>query len=637
MLLDKRLSYKPFEYQWAYDYWYKQNAAHWMRTEVDMSKDLKDWKEKLTIEEKEVVGGILKSFAQCYDEQTEILTDSGWKFFKDLSYIDKVAQIINEKELEFVNPIDIYSSKYKGKMHYFKDEIGRLDLCVTPNHRMYYRNVKKNKYFVERSYNLKWNQNKEHLISAVKKGNLTNLTNEEKIWIAYQADGQSLRYDGTKTGRIVNQIRVLKERKKEKLRDLLSKSYYKWEEVLYERNGDIYSNFKIYSDTPIPKHFDWINIENISTEWAFEFVEELKHWDCHIDCHDKIIYSNCNKEDCDIVQTIAFMTGKYVTRSVYKDTRKETYSDVHKIQIQLNKEGFVNGQSMKKSFSEIDYDGNIYCVTVPSGIIVTRRNFKISLSGNTETFVEDYWSSKVGKWFPKSEIKNMAHCFANMESIHADSYIFLNETLGLTDFDSFLNDESVMAKLDEIIEILDSNKQDIKSIAKSLVVFSVCTEGINLFSSFMILLSFKRKNKLQGVGQIVEFSCRDENLHSEAGCRLFNELIKEYPHIWTDELKGEIYTAVELAIKNEFHYINQIFGNRQLETISKDEVKNYMFYRANKKLKEIGLKEKYLVDNQLLEQTSWFEAFTKGSQRTDFFAQQETNYSKPKDDWSLLL
>lgn len=254
----------------------------------------------------------------------------------------------------------------------------------------------------------------------------------------------------------------------------------------------------------------------------------------------------------------------------------------------------------------------------------------------TETFVEDYWASKVSNWFPKSEIKNMAHSFANMESIHADSYVFLNETLGLLDFESFLNDEAVMSKLDEMIEILDSNKKDVKSIAKSLVVFSVCTEGINLFSSFMILLSFKRKNKLQGVGQIIELSCKDENLHSEAGCRLFNELIKEYPHIWTDELKGEIYTAVELAIKNEFHYINQIFGNRQLETVDKEAVKNYIFHRANKKLKEINLKEKYIVDKDLLEKVGWFDVFTTGSQRTDFFSQQETNYSKPNDDWNNI-
>lgn len=254
----------------------------------------------------------------------------------------------------------------------------------------------------------------------------------------------------------------------------------------------------------------------------------------------------------------------------------------------------------------------------------------------TETYVEDYWSNKVSKWFPKAEIKNMAHCFANMESIHADSYIFLNETLGLLDFDSFLEDEAVMNKLNSMLDVLDSDKHDVKSIAKSLVIFSVCTEGINLFSSFMILMSFKRKNKLQGVGQIVELSCKDENIHSEAGCKLFTQLVKEYPHVWNDELKGDIYAAVELALRNEFHYINQIFGNRQLESIDKEEVKNYMYYRANKKLKEIGLKEKYLVNQELLEKASWFDTFTTGSQRTDFFAQQETNYSKPQDDWNTI-
>ena len=57
-------------------------------------------------------------------------------------------------------------------------------------------------------------------------------------------------------------------------------------------------------------------------------------------------------------------------------------------------------------------------------------------------------------------------------------------------------------------------------ISKSLAIFSAFTEGVNLFSSFAILLSFKMRNKLKGVGQIVEWSIRDESMHSEAGCWL---------------------------------------------------------------------------------------------------------------------
>ena len=48
-----------------------------------------------------------------------------------------------------------------------------------------------------------------------------------------------------------------------------------------------------------------------------------------------------------------------------------------------------------------------------------------------------------------------------------------------------------------------------------------------MFSSFAILLSFKLRNLLKGVGQIVEWSIRDESMHSDAGCWLFRTLLKE--------------------------------------------------------------------------------------------------------------
>lgn len=63
-LFEERKVYKPFEYSWAYDYWWKQNSAHWMKEEVDMSMDIKDWNENLTEDEKTVIGNILKSFTQ---------------------------------------------------------------------------------------------------------------------------------------------------------------------------------------------------------------------------------------------------------------------------------------------------------------------------------------------------------------------------------------------------------------------------------------------------------------------------------------------------------------------------------------------------------------------------------------------
>ena len=64
-LFDERIPYKPFEYPEYYtEGWLKQAQAFWLHTEIPMSGDVKDWNEKLTAKEKNLVGNILLGFAQ---------------------------------------------------------------------------------------------------------------------------------------------------------------------------------------------------------------------------------------------------------------------------------------------------------------------------------------------------------------------------------------------------------------------------------------------------------------------------------------------------------------------------------------------------------------------------------------------
>ena len=64
-LFKERIEYKPFEYPVYYtEGWLKQAQAFWLHTEISMQGDVKDWNEKLTVEEKNLVGNILLGFAQ---------------------------------------------------------------------------------------------------------------------------------------------------------------------------------------------------------------------------------------------------------------------------------------------------------------------------------------------------------------------------------------------------------------------------------------------------------------------------------------------------------------------------------------------------------------------------------------------
>ena len=254
----------------------------------------------------------------------------------------------------------------------------------------------------------------------------------------------------------------------------------------------------------------------------------------------------------------------------------------------------------------------------------------------TETVVNDYWSNLVTKWFRKPEIIAMGVCFANMETIHAETYSLLNEELGLDDFSEFLEDETTMAKIENLMSVRDSHdgEPDWNARAKSLAIFSAFTEGVNLFSSFAILLSFKLQNKLKGVGQIVEWSIRDESLHSNAGCWLFKTLLEENPKINTPELKAEIEEAALLSLKLELDFIDKVYEMGDLDGCPKYDLVSFIKHRVNTKMGDLGYGAVVNgIDESAVKRMKWFDSLSAGKQHTDFFANRVTNYSKGAQNW----
>lgn len=265
-----------------------------------------------------------------------------------------------------------------------------------------------------------------------------------------------------------------------------------------------------------------------------------------------------------------------------------------------------------------------------------------------EIHVEDYWSRKVAKWFPKPEICMMANTFAGMETIHIWGYSYLNDSLGLDDYKAFMEDETTMAKLDRLKSNL-ATKTNKENIARSLAIFSGFTEGVHLFSSFAILLNFSRFNKLKGVGQIVTWSIRDESLHSEAGCWLFREFCKENPGI-KELIEEDIYEAARLTVKLEDDFIDMCFsptscGDEDLnkmfdlgiEGLDKDDLKQYIRHRTNTKLQDLGYASNWRnIDKDAVKRMEWFDALSTGVEFQDFFAQRVTTYSKGvNSNWDM--
>tara|TARA_R110002020_G_scaffold188204_1_gene386874 strand:+ start:2096 stop:3067 length:972 start_codon:yes stop_codon:yes gene_type:complete len=227
--------------------------------------------------------------------------------------------------------------------------------------------------------------------------------------------------------------------------------------------------------------------------------------------------------------------------------------------------------------------------------------------------------------FKKPEARMMMGAFNNMESIHQHAYSLLLDTVGMPEIEyKAFSEYSVMLDKHEYINNIKVSPKDKKSIAKALAVYSGFTEGLQLFSSFIILLNFPRFGRMKGMGQIITYSIRDESLHVEAMTKLFRDYIQENIELWTDDLKQEIYQACRDMVDLEDRFLNLVFEMGDIEGLTKKEMQEYIRYIADRRLLQLGLKPNYGVkDNPL----GWLDDVL-GVEHQNFFEGRATAYMK---------
>ena len=245
-----------------------------------------------------------------------------------------------------------------------------------------------------------------------------------------------------------------------------------------------------------------------------------------------------------------------------------------------------------------------------------------------ECHVSDYWS-RIPESFPKHEIAAVARAFSLSEIVHAEAYNLLSDTLGLDEFEAFLGDPIAQQKIGYFLQN--------RSIKESLAVFSGAGEGVSLFSSFAVLLSLNLTGRFKGIAQIISWSALDEQQHSDTGIKLFRELIEEDP--LTPDEATMISQGFKAVLRNEEAFLDQIFKDRTLGTITLHDAKQYLRWRANERLAKLGASiPLFHVDNEAADRIkSWFHPLMAGATSTDFFAQQKDggNYiSKPTQDFN---
>ena len=229
-------------------------------------------------------------------------------------------------------------------------------------------------------------------------------------------------------------------------------------------------------------------------------------------------------------------------------------------------------------------------------------------------------------YFPHPEVRMMLLGFAAREALHIAAYSHLIETLGLpeTMYNQFLEYAEMKEKHDYVLDISQQNSTK-ENTAKHIAVFSAFTEGMQLFSSFIMLLNFPRHGKMKGMGQIVTWSIVDETQHCEGMIKLFRTYIQENPEIWNDELKGQLYTIAEKMVLLEDRFIDLAFTMGDMVGLNADDVKRYIRYITDRRLISLGLKGIMKVKKNPL---PWVEEMINAPTHTNFFENRATDYAK---------
>lgn len=253
----------------------------------------------------------------------------------------------------------------------------------------------------------------------------------------------------------------------------------------------------------------------------------------------------------------------------------------------------------------------------------------LSAISQIEIAVKTFWA-KLGDNLPHPSVRDLGYVMANVEVIHNNAYERLLGVLGLNSvFEENLSLEWVAGRVKYLRKYTHKfAKDNKKQFIYSLILFTLFVENVSLFSQFYVIKWFGRKNLLKDTNQQVSYTLREEDIHAKVGIKLINDLRKEYPELFDKELEDRIVHESVEAFNSESKIIDWIVNDINSEFLSPVILKEFVKNRINESLIEIGYPKALEVDKEILKKTEWFDEIALGNEKTDFFFQRPTAYTK---------
>ena len=409
------------------------------QTEDKSSEDM--WK---------LVGNVLESGHHCYDDQTEVLTKQGFKYWANISEEDLIASVVpGTHDVTFVHPTSIVREYYSGHMYYFKNKY--IDLCVTPNHRLYTSIVNSVQDRIRLNYTFHQcediiykNTRKSMRIAAEKVQKFrtcanissTNVYNPFKLPISkIEPFNKLIGFfigDGYAIGGDRLEFHLRKQRKVDYLRQVTQELGFLFVERANDKYNVVYEGIGKYARQHYYKGQEKMippELIGCSTQCTLAFIDGMRNSDgCHYS-KTSFTYVTTSKSCADTLQAMVHTHGGYASIK-YKQGEGRRNAQYH-LEVNLSNlhaNVYVNdSRHTTHDVTKIPYQGYVYCCTVPTGLLMVRRNNKICLSGNS--IAEHVYFTFVVEGMPRytmAQVTRHRHCsFA----IQSQRYVEIKEDL----------------------------------------------------------------------------------------------------------------------------------------------------------------------------------------------------------------
>ncbi len=219
------------------------------------------------------------------------------------------------------------------------------------------------------------------------------------------------------------------------------------------------------------------------------------------------------------------------------------------------------------------------------------------------------------------------------ESIHMDSLLHIIGSLNI-DLDEVTakfqdipsirrKNEYITRHMPELKMGIDLTKTENKQkFAKALFGITQVMEGTQFYALFAMILSLHRQNKMTGIGQMFQYTLRDESNHIALGRYILQELINENPDIWTEAFRQELVDFMAEGVALEKEFVRDCLPE-DIVGMSQKDFLEYVDYNADRRLTSLGLPALSTVKNNPF---IWLDEVMFLKKEKNFFETRVTEY-----------